>query len=94
MIRSIHTLGLVALVALMSCGALDTVIDCQAICARYSSCFDAAYSVVTCTERCRVNSTENAEYRRRADPCNACIDERACTSATFNCTTTCADVVP
>jgi hypothetical protein len=90
----LRTLSLLGLTALMGCGAIDTVVDCQAICARYSSCFDAAYSVSSCTERCRVSSTEDREYRRRADECNACIDERACSTATFNCAAKCSGVVP
>jgi hypothetical protein len=85
---------LLALSLLTSCGAIDTVFDCQGICARYSSCFDAAYEVTTCTERCRVASTNDREYRRRADECKACIDDRACTAATFNCAAKCSGVVP
>lgn len=83
-----------SLTALARCGAIDTVFDCQGICARYSSCFDAAYEVGSCTERCRVASTNDREFRRRADECKACIDDRACSTATFNCAAKCSCVVP
>lgn len=83
-----------SLSVLSGCGAIDTVFDCQGICERYSSCFDAAYEVGTCTERCRVASTNDREFRRRADECMACIDDRACSTATFNCAVTCSGVVP
>lgn len=78
----------------LSCGTIDTALDCRAICARYSSCYDVAYNVGSCEQRCRTDSASDMNYRRRADQCSACIDERACASATFNCATQCSSVVP
>ena len=89
-------LRLVTLVlfVLSSCGAIDSALDCRAICSRYSSCFDSKYDVGACESRCRTSSGNDPDYRRKADQCSACIDERACTSATFNCAAQCASVVP
>ncbi len=89
-------LRLVTLVlfVLSSCGAIDSALDCRAICSRYSSCFDAKYDVGACETRCRTSAGNDPDYRRKADQCSACIDERACTSATFNCAAQCSSVVP
>jgi len=80
--------------ALAGCGAVDAAIDCQSICSRYSSCWDANYDIQGCEERCRSHASSDTEYRQRADSCNACISGRACPSATFNCGTECSSVVP
>jgi len=82
------------LVVFSSCGAIDSALDCRAICSRYSSCFDAQYDVGACETRCRTSASNDTDYRRKADQCSACIDERACTSATFNCAAQCSSVVP
>jgi hypothetical protein len=83
------------LAALMSgCGAIDSAADCQSICDRYRTCFDSAYDVTACASRCRADSNSNADHKRQADSCNACIDSRSCTSATFNCGASCGSIVP
>lgn len=94
MSRPLHLLMPALLLFSLSCGAVDTVLDCGAICSRYSSCFDSAYDIGGCESRCRAKSNDDVNYRRRADQCNACIDERACAAATFNCTTQCGAIVP
>ncbi len=73
---------------------VDSAIDCGAICNRYSSCFDKDYDVSACAKRCRDSASEDRDFRRKADVCNACIADRACGSATFSCGTQCASVVP
>ncbi len=73
---------------------VDAAIDCGAICERYSSCFDKDYDVSACAKRCRSSASDDRDYRRKADVCNACIADRACGSATFSCGTQCASIVP
>lgn len=77
-----------------ACGAIGSALDCRAICSRYASCFDAAYDVGACESRCRTNSEADRDYRRRADHCNACIDDRACSTVGFSCATQCSSIVP
>lgn len=84
----------VVVATLVSACGLGNAIDCQSICNRYMTCFDASYDVAACAARCRSESAKDADYERRADVCNACLDERSCTSATFNCATSCAGIVP
>lgn len=90
---------LVAVVGLFvgSCAVVqkvDTAIDCQGICERYASCFDSKYDVSGCASRCRTNAGREADFRRKADMCNACISERSCVAATFACVSECVSVVP
>lgn len=73
---------------------VDNVIDCQGICDRYRSCFDSDYDVAACASRCRSHSSDDSDFRRKADVCNACISERSCTAATFKCAADCVSVVP
>lgn len=77
-----------------ACNPVEVAVDCHAICARYQSCFDKAYDLGKCETSCRSNATSDADYRHKADTCSACIDERSCASATFNCVVPCATVVP
>lgn len=78
----------------VGCGKVDNAIDCQSICDRYRSCYDADYDVNGCASRCRDDSSRDADYQRKADVCEACIDGRACSSATFNCAVDCGGIVP
>ena len=92
-----RTLVLTMWAALMlgaGCGKIDNAIDCHSICDRYRSCYDASYDVDGCASRCRDDSSHDSDYQRKADECDACIGGRDCASATFNCTTECAGIVP
>ncbi len=73
---------------------VDSAFDCNGVCERYSACFDKQYDVSACAARCRRSASEDPDYRRKADVCAACITERSCTSATFNCAGECGAVVP
>ena len=91
-------LGLLVLVLISSgCAVvqrIDTAIDCNGICDRYASCFDKKYDTSACAARCRSAGSSEADFRRKADLCNACISERSCVAATFACATECVSVVP
>ena len=77
-----------------ACNSVDAAFDCNAICNRYKDCFDSNYDTGACASRCRSHSADDTDYRHIADQCEACIDDRACTSAVFNCGVQCATVVP
>ena len=91
-------LGLVLLLLISSgCAVvqrIDTAIDCNGICNRYASCFNKDYDTEGCASRCRASGRAEADFRRKADMCNACITERSCIAATFACAAECASVVP
>jgi hypothetical protein len=102
MMRSFKLLGLCASMSLaatvVSCS--DTVdevtnyITCSEVCERYSECFDADYDVDGCSDRCENAATANEDKERRLEICDACIDDRSCSEATFNCTDDCLGIVP
>jgi hypothetical protein len=73
---------------------VDTAFDCKGICERYQSCFDSSYDTAACASRCRKAASEEPDFRRKADVCNACIGERSCVAATFACVSECVSVVP
>jgi hypothetical protein len=77
-----------------SCGEADKLFDCQTVCSRYKDCFDNKYDVDGCRSRCKDNADKNTDYKRKADECDACIADRSCGGATFNCATTCGGIVP
>ena len=80
--------------AVISCDAADRLFDCQAVCDRYKTCFDSSYDVSTCRGRCRDKAAMDANFEKRADACESCIDDKSCSEATFKCATQCAGVVP
>ncbi len=82
-----------ACAALAGCGAVDKVLDCNHVCTKYKDCFDSSYDVAACTGRCNSNS-DSADFRTKANSCNACIEGQSCTGAAFGCATQCVGVVP
>jgi hypothetical protein len=93
-------LTLVTVLVVAGCSGISTVdeatssIDCRSVCKRYADCFDSAYDVDGCSDKCQ-NSADSSDTRqRRLKACDTCIDERSCTDATFNCASDCAGIVP
>ena len=85
---------------LATIGCSDTVdeisnkIDCRQVCQRYADCFKSDYDVDGCSDKCE-NSADSDEAReRKLETCDACIDDRSCTDATFNCADECIGIVP
>ncbi|MDX2023686.1 MAG: hypothetical protein SF187_25840 [Deltaproteobacteria bacterium] len=89
-------LGLCGLlgVAVAGCDEADKIFDCQSVCDRYKSCFNNSYDVGACRDRCKSKADADKDFEKKADACESCIDDRSCTSATFNCATECASIVP
>ena len=86
--------SLLLFLGLVGCNPIDAAIDCHAICKRYQSCFDMNYDLVVCETHCRDRSATDTDYRHKADQCSACIDDRSCATATFNCGVECSTIVP
>jgi hypothetical protein len=84
----------VAAVAISSCGVVQNAVDCQSICNRYKTCFDANYDVGACADRCRTDSNNNPDYEAESKACSDCIDDKSCASSTFTCATSCGTIVP
>ena len=76
-----------------ACDSIDAAFDCQAVCSRYKECYNASFDVGQCRDTCRANAEADDAKRRRADACQACIDGRSCTGATFACTDECAGII-
>jgi hypothetical protein len=95
-ILALVTLGCATVVG-CSGDAADEVtnrITCNDVCQRYSDCFDDDYDVDGCTDRCEDKATPDEEKEAQLEKCDACIDDKSCTSAVFGCTTECASFVP
>ncbi len=73
---------------------IDNAIDCNGICDRYASCFDANYDVDACAHNCRDSANSDDSYESKVDACESCIDDMSCASSLFNCGDECVDVVP
>ncbi len=76
--------------------AVDEVtntVNCSSVCKRYADCFEADYDVEGCTDRCEDMADASESREQQLESCNACIDDRSCASATFNCSTECAGVI-
>lgn len=82
------------LMALTACRPVDAALDCNTVCTRYKDCFDGDYNVESCATRCRNSAEGDTSYYNNLDRCEACITDRACASATFNCGSECSNVVP
>ena len=80
-------------VSMSACDEVDAAFDCQAVCNRYKDCYDSNFNVGQCRESCRAKADADEDKRRQADACEACIDDRSCTAATFNCGAQCAGII-
>ena len=74
--------------------AVQDQVTCHDVCQRYADCFDSGYNVDSCTNRCTDDATADDEKDAKLDACNACMDDKSCVSAVFNCTTDCSSFVP
>jgi hypothetical protein len=86
--------GLLMAVGCSAAEEVTNTVECSSVCKRYSECFDADFDVEGCTDRCEDEADASENREQRLEACNACIDDRSCSSATFNCATECAGVVP
>ena len=77
-----------------ACQPIDAAFDCNTICTRYKQCFSADYDASACASRCRDRASKDSSVATSINRCEACIDDRACASATFNCVSDCGNVVP
>jgi len=75
------------------CDKADQAYDCHAICQKWADCADSNYDVSSCADNCRDKAANDDAYADKADDCQACIDDRAC-SETFPCIDECAGIVP
>ena len=82
------------LLTFSGCRVFDAAVDCNTICTRYKDCYDGSYDVAGCASRCRDRAASDQATGDAVNRCEACINDRACASATFNCATDCSNVVP
>jgi len=85
---------MLASLGLTSCDTLDTAFDCESVCSRYRDCYDANYDVGRCRQSCRDRAANDPNVKGAADTCEACIGGMSCVSATFNCGSSCSNIVP
>ena len=73
---------------------IDQTVDCNDVCNRYQSCFDASYDVAACRNRCEGLVDADGGRPRAANDCDTCMDDRSCVSAVFSCGVPCAGILP
>jgi hypothetical protein len=95
-LAAVFMVGIIATATTLAngCGKADEIFDCQSVCERYRDCYNGDYDVDGCRQRCRNNSEKNSSVRDDADQCEACIGDKSCLSATFNCAAPCGAIVP
>ena len=76
------------------CDDSEDAVDCIDVCDRYQDCVDDDYDVDDCVDSCEDEADDSEAWRDRLQACSTCIDDRSCASATFACSTECADIVP
>jgi hypothetical protein len=90
--------GLFIAIAAAGCSeAADEVesqIECPQICEKYAECYDDDYDVEECSSDCKAEFDRNPEYIEKIDACDACIENKSCSDATFSCVDECVGIVP
>ena len=92
----IASLCLLGALAITGCSTeeVSNKIDCHSVCNRYQSCFDSDYDVDGCTDRCESDANADEDRESRLEMCDACIDDKSCSEATFSCADECVGIVP
>ncbi len=80
--------------AVVSCDTVDEAFDCHAVCSRYHDCYDQNYDVGKCQDVCRAKAAHDDSIKQAADTCESCIGDKSCLSATFECGSSCSNIVP
>ncbi len=95
LIRTVLLASLVSgvLSSAVGCSDAKNVITCADVCNRYKDCFNKDYDVSSCTNSCQADAGKSSNAQQRLDDCDACIGEKSCVSAAFNCATECAGVI-
>jgi hypothetical protein len=78
----------------VNCDSVETAFDCQQVCTRYRDCYDSSYNVDNCRSSCRSRAANDPSVQQAADTCDSCIGDMSCLSATFNCASSCSNIVP
>ncbi len=81
------------LASAIGCSDAENVITCHDVCSRYKDCFNEDYDVESCTNSCQADANGSDDKQARLNSCNACIDDKSCASAAFNCGTQCAGII-
>ena len=93
-LASLVSLCFVSALASTGCKSVERIYDCQQICTKYRDCANANYDVGACADQCRENAAASKAFEDKADDCQACIDDRSCVGAVFNCADECIGIVP
>jgi hypothetical protein len=73
---------------------VTNTVNCGSVCGRYADCFDSDFDIDGCTDRCEDEADASENREERLEACDACIDDKSCSDATFNCASQCAGIVP
>jgi hypothetical protein len=93
-IAALFSLPLALTMSSTGCDSVDRIYDCTSICNKYKDCADANYDVAECSSECQDNAADSESFEDKADDCQACVDDRSCVGAAFNCANECIGIVP
>lgn len=77
----------------VGCSAADAAYDCHQVCSRYKECIDKDSDETNCASKCRDKAADDASYRKKADDCEACINDKSCAGAALGCPV-CIGIIP
>jgi hypothetical protein len=86
-------IAIAAFLTLGACEQVDQKVDCAKICNRYDECVDSDYDEAACRDSCEDRAANDDTFADKADACESCIDDRAC-SESFPCIDECIGIVP
>jgi hypothetical protein len=93
-IAALFSLPFAFAISSAGCDSVDRIYDCSSICNKYKDCADADYDVSACASECREKAADSESFEDKADDCQACVDDRSCVGAAFNCASECIGIVP
>ena len=68
------------------CEETQNAFNCSDLCNRYRECFNPAYDVVQCQDRCRNVANSSRTNHDMANTCQDCLNQSSCAdAATLRC---------
>jgi len=92
--RMILVFAVFASLGLSGCKTVEVALDCHKICTTFNACYRTTADSAVCESRCSAHAVQDQSYRKNEDTCNACNEDRACISSSFNCEGACGPIKP
>ena len=86
--------GVLSFVGAGGCEQTQNAFNCSDLCNRYRDCFNQAYDVTSCEDRCRNVADSSSVNHDMANSCQNCLNGSSCAATAALSCPSCGSYVP